>query len=160
MKQVDVAHFRELLARFATGVTVLTARGPDSTPVGLTVNSVTSVSLDPPLLSVCIDERHPMNETLKQAADFVLNVLASDQEAMSRRFAAKGDSPFQGVGYRPSERGTPILDGCIAFYECDITSHSAGGDHTVFVARVVGGAVQDGRPLVFYRGGYTSLGPE
>ncbi len=160
MKQVDQAHFRELLGRFATGVAVLTTRRPDGTPVGLTVNSVASVSLDPPLLSVCIDERHPMNQTLKQAADFVMNVLASDQEALSRHFAAKVDPPFGGIGYQPGERGTPVIDGCIAFYECDITSHSEVGDHTVFVARVVGGAVHDGRPLIFYRGGYTSLGPE
>lgn len=149
--------FRELLGRFVTGVTVITTTSPDGTPVGMTANSVASVSLDPPLVLICVDHNSAMQGDLKQAPSFVINVLALDQEEMSRRFAENRHDRFSGIGYQPGPHGAPILDGVVAYIECDNHSSIEAGDHTIFVGRVTGGAAESGHPLVFYRGGYGEL---
>ncbi|MGH7700878.1 MAG: flavin reductase family protein [Gemmatimonadales bacterium] len=157
MRGVDASQFRQLLGRFATGVTVLTTRTPDGRPIGMTASAVASVSLDPPLLLVCVDRRHDMHGALQTATHFALNVLAADQEALSRRFAADAVDRFDGVGYVESKRGLPLLDGVVATIECEKQTAVPGGDHTVFVGLVTGGAVTDRRPLLYYRGGYAAL---
>ncbi len=154
---IGPAAFRELLGRFATGVTVITTVSSDGAPVGMTANSVTSVSLDPPLLLICVDHESTMHRDLAQAAGFVINVLASDQEAVSRRFAENHDDRFSGIGYRPGPHGAPILHGVLAYIECTRDSSIEAGDHTIFVGRVTGGGAESGHPLVFYRGGYGEL---
>lgn len=156
MASVDAAHFRQLLGRFATGVAVLATRDASGGPVGMTVNTLTSVSLDPPLVLVCVDRLHETHTALLTTDHFVVSVLASDQEAISRRFAT-GDARFDGVGYRLNDRGVPVLDGVLAHLECDVYERHLAGDHTVFFGRVVGGAVSERRPLLYYRGGYSSL---
>ena len=156
----DPAQFRALLGRFATGVSILTTRQPDGRPTGMTASSIASVSLSPPQLLVCVDRRHEMHAAMEASGHFVLNVLAADQEALSRRFAsdaAPGDR-FDGVGYRDNERGLPVLDGVLAHIECEKTNAVAAGDHTVFLGLVTGGAVTERRPLLYYRGGYAALG--
>jgi len=156
---VDSALFRQLLGRFATGVTVLTTRAADGHPIGMTASSVASVSLTPPLLCVSVDRTHDMHAALLQAETFAVNILAADQEAISRRFAA--DPPvnrFDGVGYTETETGLPIVQGVLAHIECTAQAAHAAGDHTIFVGLVTGGAVSDRRPLLYYRGGYASLG--
>jgi flavin reductase (DIM6/NTAB) family NADH-FMN oxidoreductase RutF len=156
----DPAQFRALLGRFATGVTVLTTRQPDGRPTGMTASSVASVSLSPPQLLVCVDRQHEMHAAMEASRHFVLNVLAADQEALSRRFAS--DAPpsdrFDGVGYRDSDRGLPVLDGVVAHIECEKMNAVAAGDHTVFFGLVMGGGVTERRPLLYYRGGYAALG--
>jgi len=122
----------------------------------MTINTLTSVSLDPPLILVCVDCQHDTHAALLTADHFVVSMLASDQEALSRRFAS-GDSRFDGVGYRLSDRGIAVLDGAVAYLECDVHEQVEAGDHTVFFGRVVGGDVTERRPLLYYRGGYTSL---
>lgn len=154
---IDSAAFRELLGRFATGVTVLTTSSPAGDPLGMTANSLTSVSLDPPLVSVCIDHRAEMFRGLAAAEGFVINVLTSDQESVSRRFSGAREDRFQGVGYRTSEDGYPILEGVLAHMECTRHACFEAGDHTVFIGRVIGGHTGPGRPLLFYRGGYAEL---
>jgi flavin reductase (DIM6/NTAB) family NADH-FMN oxidoreductase RutF len=157
MSGVDAPQFRQLLGRFATGVTILTTRAPDGRPIGMTASSVASVSLDPPLLLVAVNHEHDMHPALQAASDFVLNVLAADQEELSRRFAAEHPDRFAGVGYRESERGIPILDGVVASIECQKQATAPGGDHTVFFGLVTGGTVTERNPLLYYRGGYRSL---
>ncbi len=154
---VDAPQFRQLLGRFATGVSVLTARRPDGAPVGMTASSVASVSLHPPLLLVAVDHANDMHDAMVAAEHFALNILAADQEAVARRFAAETPNRFDGVGYRESRRRVPLLDGALAHVEC--TKHAAvpSGDHTVFFGLVTGGEVTDRRPLLYYRGGYASL---
>jgi len=157
MHGVDPAQFRQLLGRFATGVTVITARTPDGKPCGMTASSVASVSLVPPLLLVSVSHEHDMHAALQSAQHFALNVLAADQEAISRRFAVDHPDRFSGVGYRLSKHGVAILDDVLASIECEKHAQVPGGDHTVVFGLVVGGDVTDRSPLLYYRGGYASM---
>jgi len=157
MHGVDPAQFRQLLGRFATGVTVLTARDPERRPIGMTASSVASVSLEPPLVLVSVNQAHDMHAALRLSARFVLNVLAADQEAIARRFAAEHPDRFEGIGYRETKHGIPVLDGVLASIECEKQSEAPGGDHTVFFGLVTGGSVSDRSPLLYYRGGNASL---
>jgi flavin reductase (DIM6/NTAB) family NADH-FMN oxidoreductase RutF len=157
MHGVDPSLFRQLLGRFATGVTVVTTRTPAGDPIGMTASSVASVSLHPPLVLVSVDRAHDMHAALEAASHFVLNVLAADQEALSRRFAADQEDRFNGVAYRQNQRGIAVLDGVVAHIECEKQSTAPGGDHTVFIGVVVGGSVTERRPLLYYRGGYAEL---
>jgi flavin reductase (DIM6/NTAB) family NADH-FMN oxidoreductase RutF len=157
MHGVEPRLFRQLLGRFATGVTVLTTRTPAGDPIGMTASSVASVSLDPPLVLVSVDHRHDMHPALESASYFVLNILAADQEALSRRFAAEEPNRFGGVVYRPNKQGIPVLDGVLAHVECEKRTAVPAGDHTVYLGLVIGGAVTERRPLLYYRGGYASL---
>ena len=157
MRGVEPPQFRQLLGRFATGVTIVTARDPSGGPVGMTASSVASVSLDPPLLLVSVDRTHDMHAALAAGEHFVLNVLAADQEALSRRFAGDEENRFDGVGYKENRQGIPVLDGALASIECVKQTAVPAGDHTVFLGLVTGGSVTDRRPLLYYRGGYASL---
>jgi flavin reductase (DIM6/NTAB) family NADH-FMN oxidoreductase RutF len=157
MHGVDPAQFRQLLGRFATGVTVITARTPDGRPIGMTASSVASVSLVPPLLLVSVSHEHDMHAALQSAQHFALNVLAADQEAISRRFAVDHPDRFSGIGYRLGKHGVAILDGVLASIECEKHAQVPGGDHTVVFGLVVGGDVTDQSPLLYYRGGYASM---
>jgi flavin reductase (DIM6/NTAB) family NADH-FMN oxidoreductase RutF len=158
MRGVEPPLFRQLLGRFATGVTVLTTRTPGGEPIGMTASSVASVSLDPPLVLVSVDRHHEMHAALEAASYFVLNILAADQEALSRRFAADEPDRFQGVGFHPNKQGIAVLEGVVAHIDCEKQSAIPAGDHTVFIGLVIGGSVTERRPLLYYRGGYAGLG--
>jgi 3-hydroxy-9,10-secoandrosta-1,3,5(10)-triene-9,17-dione monooxygenase reductase component len=151
---IDEARYRQVLGHFATGVTVVT--GMDSGhPVGLAVNSFTSVSLVPALVAFCVSVRSSTWPRLRPTGQFCVNILADDQEAVSRAFAAHGSDRFQGVGWRPSPAGAPILTGALAWLDCTVDAEHGAGDHDIVVGRVRALAVEhEGRPLVFYRGGY------
>ncbi|HEY6224454.1 MAG TPA: flavin reductase family protein [Gemmatimonadales bacterium] len=151
---VDGAQFRQLLGRFATGVSVLTARDARGQPQGMTASSIASVSLVPPLLLVAVDHANDMHAAMRAATHFVVNILAADQEALARAFAAETTNRFDGVGYRESRHGVPVLDGAVAHIECTKQAEIPGGDHTVFFGLVTGGEVTERRPLLYYRGGY------
>jgi len=149
--------FRQLLGRFATGVTVLTTRRADGTPVGMTASSVASVSLHPPLLLVSVSQENDMHGALLEAGYFAVNVLSADQESLSRRFAEDAPDRFRGVSFREGAHGLPILEGVVATIECEKHSVAPEGDHTVFFGLVIGGVSNDRRPLLYYRGGYSRL---
>jgi flavin reductase (DIM6/NTAB) family NADH-FMN oxidoreductase RutF len=146
------------MGRFATGVTVLTVSGPGGRPLGMTASSLASVSLTPPLVSVCVDHQAKLHDAIVAAPVFVVNILASDQENLSRRFADRHEDRFDGVGYHRSPEGLVLLDGALAHLECDRFAGYPAGDHTIILGRVIGGTTGDGRPLLYYRGGYGSLG--
>jgi flavin reductase (DIM6/NTAB) family NADH-FMN oxidoreductase RutF len=152
------AAFRQLLGRFATGVAVVTTRAPDGRPVGMTASSLASVSLRPPLLSVSIDHAATIHEAILAAPAFVVNVLEESQEAISRRFAEDHPDRFDGIGYRLGEHGLVLIDGAHAWIECDRHELIEAGDHTIVLGRVTGGTTGEGRPLLYYRGGYGALG--
>jgi flavin reductase (DIM6/NTAB) family NADH-FMN oxidoreductase RutF len=156
---VEPPLFRQLLGRFATGVTVLTTRtaAPKGDPIGMTASSVASVSLNPPLVLVSVDKAHDMHAALEHATHFVLNILSAEQEAMSRRFAGDEPDRFRGVSYHVNDRGIAVLDGVVAHIECEKRQAIPAGDHTVVIGLVVGGDATDGRPLLYYRGGYAGL---
>jgi len=155
---LDDAQFRQLLGRFATGVVVITLTTPDGRPHGMTANSLASVSLHPPLLSVSIDHAAVMHDLITRADQFVINILAGHQEALSRRFADPHDDRFDGVGYHLGQHGGVLLDGALAHIECLRHDTLEAGDHTIVVGRVMAGETGDGRPLLYYRGGYGTLG--
>ncbi len=157
IEDVDAARFRQLLGHFATGVTIVTAVSGDGRPVGMTVNSLASVSLHPPLLLICIDREAEAHDAILTSREFVVNVLRADQEELSRRFADPHENRFDGVGYRTNSRGLVILDDTLAHFECRHHADYPGGDHTIIVGEVVGGTTGPGHPLLFYRGGYTGL---
>jgi flavin reductase (DIM6/NTAB) family NADH-FMN oxidoreductase RutF len=156
--EVDPATFRNLLGRFATGVTVLTLEGPDGRPAGMTANSLASVSLQPPLLSVCVDRQSDLHDLIIAAPGFVVNVLESEQEALARRFAEPHPDRFAGVGYHTGPGGEVLLDGVLTHIECRRHALFDGGDHSIIVGRVIGGSTGEGRPLLYYRGGYAAHG--
>jgi flavin reductase (DIM6/NTAB) family NADH-FMN oxidoreductase RutF len=133
---------------------VVTTAGPDGEPVGMTANSFTSVSLEPPLVSVSIDRAADMHAHLLRASRFAINVLESRQEALSRRFAGEHPDRFEGIGYRWNDAGLPILTSTLATIECEQHTTYGAGDHTIVIGRVVGGETGEGRPLLYYRGGY------
>ena len=157
MSDVDPARFRQLLGRFATGVTVVTADDADGNPTGMTANTLVSVSLDPPLISLCIDHAADMHRTLGQATRFTVNILAAEQEAVSRRFAEQDTRRFEGIGFTRSDRGGIVLDGVLAHLECERVAEHPSGDHSIYLGRVVGGSANEGEPLLYYRGGYAGM---
>jgi flavin reductase (DIM6/NTAB) family NADH-FMN oxidoreductase RutF len=154
---VEAPQFRQLLGRFATGVTVVTCRSAKGDPVGMTASSVASVSLEPPLVLVSVERKHDMHTALEHGTHFVLNVLSSEQEAISRRFASSEVDRFRGVSYRDNDRGIALLEGVVAHIECEKRYAVPGGDHTIYIGLVVGGDATDKRPLLYYRGGYAGL---
>lgn len=156
--EIDPSQFRQLLGHFATGVTVLTLVAPEGRPLGMTANSLSSVSLHPPLISVCVDREAELHDVIVRAPEFVVNVLASPQEALARRFSDKHEDRFDGIGYQLSAEGLILLDGALAHVVCERVARYPGGDHTIVLGRVIGGAAGDGRPLLYYRGGYAVLG--
>jgi flavin reductase (DIM6/NTAB) family NADH-FMN oxidoreductase RutF len=155
---IDPAQFRQLLGHFATGVTVLTLATSEGRPLGMTANSLSSVSLDPPLISVCVERTAELHDVIVRAPEFVVNVLASPQEALARRFSDKYEDRFDGIGYHRSPEGLILLDGALAHVVCERVGEYPGGDHTIILGRVVGGTTREGRPLLYYRGGYAALG--
>jgi flavin reductase (DIM6/NTAB) family NADH-FMN oxidoreductase RutF len=155
---IDPDSFRSVLGRFASGITVVTTRDADGRDVGMTVSAFASVSLEPPMISVCIERRASMFRALCTAAQFGVSILASDQEALSRRFAAMESSHrFEGIGYDRGESGVVLLDEALAHIECRRVAQHEAGDHTIFIGEVERADARDARPLLYYRGGYAQL---
>jgi flavin reductase (DIM6/NTAB) family NADH-FMN oxidoreductase RutF len=158
----DPRLFRDTMGRFATGVTVLTFTVGGEVR-GMTANSFTSLSLDPPLLLVCIGKDVSTYAIWEQAKSFVVNILASDQKAVSDVFARHGAPPVpeSGVAYHLGALGLPVLDGTLAHAECRISERIDGGDHTIVVGRAVSISIDrpDDQPLLFFSGKYRTLAP-
>jgi len=136
---------------------VLTVRDPSGQPAGMTASSLASVSLEPPLISVCVDHTAELHDLIVAAPEFVVNILESAQEELSRRFADKHEDRFAGIGYHAGPDAQIFLDGALAHIECERFAVYPGGDHTIIVGRVIGGDARDGHPLLYYRGGYAAL---
>ena len=154
----DARTFRDALGCFATGVTVVTAIGPDSLPIGLTANSFTSVSLDPPLLLVCIANNAGSAPALREAERFAVNVLQIGQQPTSNRFAGKGEDRFAATPWEVGEFGTPVLTGSLGSFECESQDIHDGGDHFILVGCVLKAIFEPRRdPLLYFRGKYRKL---
>ncbi len=154
---VSAGEFRRALGCFAAGVTVVTTRQPDGAPCGLTASAFTAVSLDPPLVLVCVDRTSESYPHLATAGVFAVNILTAAQEDVSARFAVSGGDKFAGVSFRWGSTGAPVLRQHLAYLECRTVHVYAGGDHTIYVGEVQGSGVGDGRPLVYFRGAYAAL---
>jgi flavin reductase (DIM6/NTAB) family NADH-FMN oxidoreductase RutF len=155
---IERNELRRVMGHFATGVTVITTRSNDGKPYGLTANAFSSVSLDPPLLLVCVDKKAESYPYFEQSKVFTVNILADNQEGLSRRFAVSGGAKFDGVAYRMGANGAPILDGALAYIECTLYSAYDSGDHTIYLGEVQQAETSERKPLLFYRGGYREFG--
>lgn len=152
---MDPYRYRNLCGRFVTGITIVSAFDRDGAPVGMTVNSFASVSLDPPLVSVAIDHAASAHAALTTAPHWTINILEANQEALSRRFAALEPDRFAGVGWQRGPDESLRLDGVLAHLVCQQHGSLEAGDHTLLIGRVIGGDAADhGRPLLYFRGGY------
>jgi flavin reductase (DIM6/NTAB) family NADH-FMN oxidoreductase RutF len=155
---IDPDSFRSVLGRFASGITVVTTRDAEQRDVGMTVSAFCSVSLDPPLVQVCVDHAASLYAALVVSKGYGVNILAAEQEALSRRFAtAESTRRFDGIGYRRGESGVLLLDDALAHLECRIVAAHETGDHTMFVGEVESATARSARPLLYYRGGYAQL---
>lgn len=154
----DARTLRDALGCFATGVTIVTAMTPDGVPIGLTANSFTSVSLDPPLLLVCIARTAGTAAALEAAAHFAVNVLQIGQQPASNRFAGKGQDRFATTAWEKGKCGTPVLCGSLGTFECERHAVHDGGDHFILVGRVIRATFDSRRdPLLYFRGKYRRL---
>ncbi|MEF8716147.1 MAG: flavin reductase family protein, partial [Accumulibacter sp.] len=147
--------FRDALGSFATGVTVLTTLATDGKPVGLTISSFNTVSLDPPLILWSLACDSPRLAAFRHAGHYAVNVLAADQEVISNRFASRDEDRFDALAFTPGLAGVPLIQGCSAWFECSHEAHYPGGDHLIFLGRVQRFARgQTADPLIFHAGRY------
>lgn len=154
----DARTLRDALGCFATGVTIVTAMDHAGTPIGLTVNSLTSVSLDPPLLLVCIAHDAGTAPILSGADRFAVNVLQTGQQAESNRFAGKGEDRFAATDWSVGEYGTPMIGDTLASFECARSAVHDAGDHFILVGHVLKAKFEPhGDPLLYFRGKYRAV---
>ncbi len=154
---LEKADFRRALGHFAAAVTVVTTQRKDGHPVGITVTAFSSLSLEPPLVLVCIDKRAKIHDHFERDRTFAVNILRDDQEAVSRRFASSEPDQFREIGYTDGPFGAPLIQDAICSIECRVVDALAGGDHTIFVGEVESSRVLEGKPLLYFRGGYAAL---
>jgi flavin reductase (DIM6/NTAB) family NADH-FMN oxidoreductase RutF/flavin-dependent dehydrogenase len=153
-EKFDRRGFRRALGQFATGVAIVSARGRDARPVGLTVNSFSSVSLDPPLVLWSLSKHSPSYADFAAATHFAINVLAADQHHLSRKFSTPMTDKFAGVDYTDGLAGCPLLDGATAHFICRRVREFDGGDHVIFLGEVEDYQWREGEPLIFHSGRY------
>jgi flavin-dependent trigonelline monooxygenase, reductase component len=157
---VSAEHLRRTCGRFLTGITIATAFGADGLPHGITVNSFTSVSLDPPLVLICVDCRAQFMTHCADGQNFGINILGESQQELSRRFARKEGERFLGVEWHFGKTGVPLLPRVLATMECELTTMIIEGDHFVLIGRVLVANCHEGSPLAYFRGAYRTLALE
>lgn len=158
MRETVMSDMKSVLSSFCTGVAVITARGADGRPVGMAVQSFSSVSLDPPLVCFCPARTSTTWPRIQAAGAFAVNILAADQEELCRRFAVTGGDKFAGVSWRAGSNGAPLLEGVLATVECDLEAVLDGGDHAIALGRVTAlTAHREGAPLLYFRRTYGRL---
>lgn len=156
---IDNREFRTALGWFATGVTVVTTVTPTGELVGITANSFNSVSLDPPLVLFSLDRRAYSLKLFQEAGVFAINVLDEDQKELSATFARAGAPKWDGVRFEVWDTGAPIIEGTLASFDCRIEAVHDGGDHIIFLGRVLRmRSTHEGRPLLYFRGRYNKIG--
>jgi len=157
--EFDTRAFRRALGNFATGITVVTAKGPDGKKVGVTANSFNSVSMDPPLILWSIDKRSSALETFREASHFAVNILASDQSDLSNNFARPQDDKYADVKHLDGAGGAPVFEGVAGYFECENYQFVEGGDHWIIIGKVVNFVDASRPPLVYHQGGYSMVIP-
>ena len=150
--------FRSALSRFPSGVTVVTTKDGAGRFHGITVSAFSSVSLDPPLVLICIERSTVSHEAFIESGVFAVNILSSEQSGVSERFASPHDDKFNGVDFRLGELGLPLISGCLVNLECKVRNTGDGGDHTIFIGEVESAEIGDGDPLLYFRSDYREIG--
>jgi flavin reductase (DIM6/NTAB) family NADH-FMN oxidoreductase RutF len=155
---IDTDRFRQAMSAVPTGVTVVTATGEEG-PSGMTANAVVSLSAAPPMMLACLDKAARTLASVRGSGLFLINVLATGQEDLARRFATKDPEQvkWEGVPWAEDE-GVPRIAGCVAWIRCELKDLIDGGDHLIVTGMVDHTETSDKEPLLFHRGGYTSLG--
>ncbi len=154
---IDPQELRRVMGHFVTGVTVITTKDKEGKPFGLTANAFTSLSLNPPLVLICIDKSVQCYSCFEESRLFAVNILSEDQEEISRRFATKGIEKFAGIKWHLSERGLALLDEVMGYMECGVVQSYEGGDHTIYVGEILDAKAVGDRPLIFFKGKYHRL---
>lgn len=158
---VEIGDFREALSRFASGVTVVTTIDGDERQWGFTANAFCSLSIDPPLVLVCLDESAECYQTFMNAERFMINILPTYHEQLALRFAKKGTDKFVGGGFLADQTGLPILQDAIGTLRCAAHARLDGGDHIILIGRVEEAEHRDDAPpLLYFRGGFHELSAE
>jgi flavin reductase (DIM6/NTAB) family NADH-FMN oxidoreductase RutF len=160
MAAFDASVFRDVIGHFATGVTIITTREGE-VDFGVTVSAVTSLSLEPPMLLVCLNRTSRTQAAVGRARCFAVNILGVHQIELAQRFATPRDDKFAGLDVRYGPLGNPLIPGAIAHVECEVVEEATGGTHTIFIAEVRHAERFDGEPLLYYRGqlGWAGLAP-
>jgi flavin reductase (DIM6/NTAB) family NADH-FMN oxidoreductase RutF len=154
---VDQHSFRAVLGRFSSGVTVVTTSDKRKRDQGMTVSAFCSVSLDPPLVLMCIEHTASIYKAIAKATHFTVNILSDGQEAIARRFAEQGVNRFDSLGYSRGLNGMVVLDDVLGYVECEVTERHEAGDHDIIIGLVEVAVANEGKPLLYYRGGYAQL---
>ena len=154
---VDQHAFRAVLGRFASGVTVVTMLDGGRCDRGMTVSAFCSVSLDPPLVLICVDHAASIYEASSTATDFTINILSEGQEALARRFADPESDRFEGIGFSRGGNGIAVLKDVLGYVQCRVVARHPTGDHDIIIGEVEEAMADEGRPLLYYRGGYAQL---
>lgn len=149
--------FRRACGRFATGITIASVLDASGSPHGLTVNSFTSVSLDPPLILICLGHAVACIDAFRESRHFGLNVLSERQQELSDRFARKGQDRFDGLEWYRGESGVPLLPDVLATIECRVQQRITSGDHDIFVGEMLRMRTGEGEPLIYFAGRYRRL---
>lgn len=155
----DARELRNAFARFATGVAVVTTRAADGQLKGVTANSFSAVSLDPPLVLWSLRRNAPSLQSFAGSTHFAVNVLAADQIGVSHRFAQPHHDKFRGITCAIGLGGCPLIDGALAVFECAVEQQIEGGDHVIFLGKLCRAAYRDGDPLLFNAGRYCTVSP-
>jgi flavin reductase (DIM6/NTAB) family NADH-FMN oxidoreductase RutF len=150
--------FRSALSRFPSGVTVVTTKDASGRFHGITVSAFSSVSLDPPLVLICIERDAYSHQAFLESGVFAVNFLSSAQSELSERFASPLDDKFDEVDFTLGDLGLPLLAGCLVNLECKVRNTGDGGDHTIFIGEVESARVNDGDPLLYFRSDYREIG--
>ena len=158
-KSFTTDDFRNTCGLWATGVSIVTTVGPEGEPYGLTMNGVTSLSLDPPMMLVCVDERSDTLAPMTKSRCFCINVLTKDQEQLSNRFAKKGENKFESVAWSGATTGAPVIEGSLVSIDCSVSAIYEGGDHKIFCGEAVTivPAAETKPPLIYFAGRYKDL---
>ncbi len=149
--------FRRACAQFATGIAVASTLDRDGSPHGMTVNSFTSVSLDPPLVLISVDLTSNLLPLFEQSGHYGLSFLGQEQQEVSARFALRGQNRFDGTRWMVGTAGLPLIPDALAHLGCRITQTINAGDHTLLIAEVISADIQSGKPLLYFESGYRRL---
>ena len=152
----DSKEQRRIMGKFATGVTVVSTSLGDTT-WGMTANAITSLSLDPPLVLVAVGRDSQSHRNYKESGFFAVNILSASQESISTRFASTGPKDFADLATKTAVTGAPILEGALGYVDCELVEILPGGDHDIFIGKIVAGDAGEGDPLIFYSGKYAQL---
>jgi flavin reductase (DIM6/NTAB) family NADH-FMN oxidoreductase RutF len=156
---LDGRHFRRACSRFASGITIVTVADHDGVPHGMTASSFTSVSLDPPLILVCVGSGTKLVDTFRAVSHFAVNVLGEAQRSLSQQFAGSGYDRFAGIPWRSGHAGVPLFPDVLATIECERYEIVTAGDHDILIGKVIRAEYREGEPLVHFGSQYRELEP-